>query len=166
LQLDRRRVPAGLVEHQTHKWHHLISRSRTSQVRSPFSRCGGKKGHPPTMRTADVRRRRRIPEWLAASGLTIGKQSTSFQRCSSMSHKDSMRLFKGKNTPRASPVRVGFPHGESHRLDPRRPGRPSRRPTGEASGPGSLKAPFQPPTQSKQTHPIFPSEQVNNTSLG
>ena len=69
----------GLVERRTRKWHHLISHSRTSQVRSPFPRHGKQKDHPPTMRTTDVRRRTwRNPEWLAASGLTIGEQSTSF----------------------------------------------------------------------------------------
>ena len=82
--------------------------------------------------------------------------STSLKHVSQGQHE----AFKGKNTPRADPLRVGFPRGETHRLDGRRPGRPSKRPTGEASEPGSLKAPFQPPTQSKQTHPFFLSEQV------
>jgi hypothetical protein len=136
-----------------------------SQVRSPFPRCGKQRVTPPTMRTADVRRRLRIPKWLAASGLTIGKQSTSFNIAQARLTRTA-RGFKGKDTPRAGPLQVGFPHGETHQPDMRQPSRPSKRPTGEASEPGSLKAPFQPPTQSKQTHPHFPVRASNSVSLG
>ena len=70
--------PRDLIKHWTRKWHHLISHSRTSQVRSPFFPVVEKKGSPTY--NGDYRRLTtwRIPEWLAASGLTIGKQSTSF----------------------------------------------------------------------------------------
>jgi hypothetical protein len=76
----------------------------------------------------------------------------------SMSHKDSIRLQRQKqNTPRASPLRVGFPRSGSHRLDTRRPGHRSKGPTGEASEPRPLKAPFQPLTQNKPLfNPHFP----------
>jgi len=50
LQLNRSNVRPDvlpdLVEHWTHKWHHLISHPRMSQVRSPFPRCGKQKGDP------------------------------------------------------------------------------------------------------------------------
>src|SRR3981189_346840 len=74
-----------------------------------------------------------------------------------MSHKDSSRLQrqnKKKLSPRTSPLRVGFPHGRTLQLDQKQPSHPSKRPTGEASKPGPLKAPFQPLTQNKPT-PYF-----------
>lgn len=53
----------------------------------------------------------RIPEWLAASGLTIGKQSTSFDFARACQHKDSLKTSKGKarqqrprNHQKASPL--------------------------------------------------------------
>jgi hypothetical protein len=99
----------------THKWHHLVSHSHTSQARSP---C-------PIKRTKVTRLRWGLPTindtWKAyidaadpqvatASGLTIGKQSTSFRHCSSLSHKDSLRLqrwsqaTKAPTTTKASPL--------------------------------------------------------------
>jgi hypothetical protein len=95
----------------------------------------------------------RIPKWLSCIGFDHRQAIHLLQHRSSMSHKDSSRLQRQKSSPRASPLRVGFPHGRTHQLDGRRPSRPSKRPTREASEPGSLKAPFQPPTQ-KQT-PLF-----------
>jgi hypothetical protein len=59
------------------------------------------------------------------------------QHCSSMSHKGSLRLSKAKSiSPWASPLRVGFPHSGTHRLNRRQPSHPSKRPTREASEPG------------------------------
>src|SRR6266849_562394 len=63
------------------------------------------------------------------------------QHRSSMSHKDSIRLYR-QDTPRTDPLRAGFPRGGTHPLDSRRPSHPSKRPTREASKPGRSKPPF------------------------
>jgi hypothetical protein len=150
-----------------------------------FSPVVGAKGHPPTVRTTDVRQRtRRIPEWLAASGLTIGKQSTSFQHRLSTSHKDGIRLHKAKGerppTPRADLLRAGFPHSGTHRLDVRQPGQPSKKPTREASKPSHSEPPFNLLSVPVETSPwvkpiswqrprqrdLVPLRLVTNVSLG
>jgi hypothetical protein len=74
----------------------------------PLSRTGTEVTHlqwrlPTSNVTQRALRTWRIPEWLAASGLTIGKQSTSFQHCSSMSQKDSSRLQRKSDPTRAPP---------------------------------------------------------------
>ena len=104
----------------------------------------GTKGHPPSKRTTNVRQHLkgtyadmadpRVAK--AASGLTIGKQSTSLRHRSSTSHKDGLRLQRQREqgpSPRPDPIELGFPHGRTLQLDARRPGRPSMRPTEEAS---------------------------------
>jgi len=100
----------------------------------------------------------------AASGLTIGKQSTSLRHRSSTSHKDSLRLQRQREqgpSPRPDPIELGFPHGRTLQLDARRPGRPSTRPTEEASEAHFARAPFQPPAgllkrQVNSSHPFNP----------
>jgi len=53
-----------------------------------------------------------------------------------------LKAFKGKSSPRASPLRVGFPHSRTHQLDRRQPSHPLKRPTGEASKLGHSKPLF------------------------
>src|SRR6202789_2379246 len=69
------------------------------------------------------------------------------QHCSSMSHKDSLRLQRQKETekkktPRTNPLRLGFPLSTTLQLDQRQPSHPSKRPTREASKPGRSKPLF------------------------
>jgi len=79
----------------------------------------------------------RIPKWLAASGLTIGKQSTSFNLARTHHRTDGPRLQKAKRnqSPGPIPLESGFPHSRIHQLDVRRPSQPLKRPTEEASKP-------------------------------
>jgi hypothetical protein len=104
----RGRLPphSGYKRPQTHGWHHLVSRSHTSRARSPLSRGETKV----TALDEDYRRPTtpqrhaqtwRISEWLAASGLTIGKQSTSFIIARSH-HIGMVRGFKGERRPLTS----------------------------------------------------------------
>src|ERR1700761_6997846 len=83
----------GLVERRTRKWHHLISHSRTSQVRSPFPRHGKTKGSP----TYDEDYRRPttdVAEPRVASCIRFDHRRAIhlLQHRSSTSHKDGIRL--------------------------------------------------------------------------
>ena len=111
----------------------------------------------PSMKTTDDRRppeRRtrpwRIPKWLAASGLTIGKQSTSFNLARTHHITDGPRLQRRRDRSLGPvPFESGFPHSRIHQLDVRRPSQPSKGPTEEASKPkvDSLKPLFNPTMQ-------------------
>lgn len=52
----------------------------------------------------------RIPEWLAASGLSIGKQSTSFNIAQALSQKDSTRLQQRQISTRGQVPSSQAPH--------------------------------------------------------
>jgi hypothetical protein len=156
---------------RTHKWHHLVSHSRTSQVRSP---CPDKnKGHPTFhedyRRLAAPKRHAqawRIPKWLTASGLTIGKQPTSFNVARARHQRDHSSHL-GPQPPGPVPFESGFPHSGTHQLDVRRPSPTLKGPTGEASEPNrssplstprnpiQIKRPTRDPTKSDHSSPLF-----------
>lgn len=99
----------------------------------------------------------RIPKWLAASGLTIGKQSTSFQHCSNLSHKDSLRLHRQNKatrpaTTKVNPIWVRFPTLQDSitRREMTKSTIEGAYSRGEQTT--SLKPPFNPIIASLQTH--------------
>jgi len=115
----------------------------------PFSLFWETKGHPPTMRTTNVRRCLKgthvvdMADPQVASCIRFDHRQAIhlLQHRLSLSHKDSIRLQR-QNAPRVGPLRVGFPRSEAHRLDTRQPGRPTKRPTGGASKTESAQSPF------------------------
>jgi hypothetical protein len=101
--------------------------------------------HPPTMRTTNV--------WWHLKGTHIDMMDPQVASWPSASNpppstlpkpvtQGQLKAFKGKLSPWASPLWIGFPHSGTHRLDGRRPSHPSKRPTREASKLGRSKPPF------------------------
>lgn len=162
LQLNRSNVRPDvlpdLVEHWTHKWHHLISHPRMSQVRSPFPRCGKQKGDPtydedyrcPMKDMADPQVASCIRVWPSASNpppttllkhVTQGQLKASKAKQKKVEPSDqspSSRLptwqdSSTRSETTQSSIKEAYWRGEQTR---------------------SLKAPFQPLTQNKPT-PYF-----------
>ena len=96
---------------------------------------------------------RRIPEWLTASGLTIGKESTLLHHRSSASTWviTGKRGTRTPQLPRPIHFELGSLRNRTHQLNVGRPSQPLKRPTREASKHRSLKPPFNPlkPTSEK-----------------
>ena len=161
----------GLIERQTRKWHHLISHSHTFQARSPLS-CRRKQRSPTYdgdyRRPMTPERRTDMADLRVASCIRFDhRQATHLlQHRSKHVTKGRPDGFKGKNdTPRASLLRVGFPHSRTHQLDMRQPSHPFNEAYLRGEQIRSLEAPFQPLTQIK-TIPHFPVGASNDVSLG
>jgi hypothetical protein len=115
----------------------------------PFSLSRETKGHPPTMRTTNVRWRLKgtcidMADPQVASCNQVWPSASNPPPSTLLKHvtQGQLKAFKGKSSPRAGPLRVGFPHSRTLQLDRRRPSHPSKRPTREASKLGRSKPPF------------------------
>jgi hypothetical protein len=139
------RMPSLAIKYKpprTRRWHpphfpfsHISSEIPLFRIRTWVTRPSMETTNdqqPPERRT----RPWRIPKWLAASGLAIGKQSTSFNLARTHHRTDGPRLQRQCNqSPGPIPLESGFPHSRIHQLDVRRPSQPLKRPTEEASKP-------------------------------
>jgi hypothetical protein len=95
----------------------LVIRSHIFQTR--FSPSIERRSRPSVRTTSNrhhlkgVAQSRRILEWLAATGLAIGKQSTSFAHCERQPQMGSIRLVLEEGTTDVSLVSPGFPYPKS-----------------------------------------------------